>query len=102
MHIFGLRAVTVIPSRQTSSLLLGCLHLIGRLHNSSCSGGGHTGSHGGGHTGLQAGGGQAGLSGGGQTGLQAGGGHTGLQACLSGCGQAGLDAASHPGPAYAR
>jgi hypothetical protein len=106
MHIFGLRAVTVIPSRQLSSLLLGWLHLAGNLQRGSQAGGGHalhTGAQAGfgGQAGAHAGGGQTGLQAGAQAGLQAGGGQTGLQAGgwqtgLQGCGgHAGLAIGAH-------
>jgi hypothetical protein len=68
MHIFGLRAVTIKPSLQQSSLLEGCLHGVGILHS---------GSQGAGATGL---------------GAQAGGGHTGFGAQTGAGAQTGFGA----------
>jgi hypothetical protein len=91
MHIFGFLAKIVIPSRQTSSLLLGWWHFTRGLQPSSHAGfaGAHTGLHAGAHTGLHTGA-HTGLHTGAHTGLHTGS-HTGLH---TGC---GLHTGAHTG-----
>jgi len=48
----GFLAETMMPSRQQSSLLDGCLHRTGALQTGSLHGGGHAGAHLGSHAGA--------------------------------------------------